>query len=183
MKKIQRVSKFFKWIFQLAFVLAPILLILFWIKFPSPVSNLAAEHGFFIRFISKGINIMHPISTTTKLLGFIIDLIPSTVNLCIFYFLIHLFKLFEKANIFSMDNVIYIKRIGYAILIGQLINPVYQLLISANLTWHNPPGHRMMSISLSGTNIGLILTALLIILISWIMAEGYKLKEEQEYTI
>ena len=57
--------------------------------------------------------------------------------------------------------------------------------MSAALTWGNPRGshERMAAISFSGTNVAILLTALLIILISWIMAEGHKLAEDQKYTI
>ncbi|EKD70101.1 MAG: hypothetical protein ACD_46C00636G0004 [uncultured bacterium] len=78
----------------------------------------------------------------------------------------------------------YIKYIGYTLLIGQfIINPVYEAILSAMLTWHNPQGERMAMISFTGTNLGIVLTALLIILISWIMAEGYKINEDRKYTI
>jgi len=51
------------------------------------------------------------------------------------------------------------------------------------LTWRNPPGHRFASITLIQTNIGVILVALMVILISWIMLEGCKIREEQQLTV
>ncbi len=183
MNKIQRVSKFFKWMFQITFILMPILLILFWINAPSPVSSTAANHGFVISYIPKGIKILHTLSANTKLLGFVISLIPLTVNLFILYFLIRLFKLFEACEIFSYKSVRYIKYVGYTLLIGQVVSPIHQALLSAALTWHNPHGERVISVSLSGTNLGILLMALLIILVSWLMSEAYKMQEDQKYTI
>jgi len=183
MNKIQKVSKFFKWVFQIILIAMPILLILFWLDVPSPVSTTAADYGFAISYIPKGIQILHTLSSNTKFLGFIISLIPLTINVVVLYFLIRLFRSYEKCEIFSYKNVCYIKNIGYTLVVGQVLSPLYQALLSAALTWHNPHGERYVNISLSGTNIGILLAALMIILISWIMAEGYKLKEDQSYTI
>jgi hypothetical protein len=183
MKKIQCVSKLFAWLFIIIFALLPTLVVVFWINAPTPISFVGTKTGFFVSFIPKGITILHPLSAQTKQLGFLVSLIPLTVNLFILYFLIKLFRQFSRGDIFSVSNITYIKRIGYTLLIGQLLGMIHEGLMSAVLTWHNPPGHRMIGISLSGTNIGILLMALLIILIAWIMTEGNKLKEEQEYTI
>ena len=84
---------------------------------------------------------------------------------------------------FTLNNVRNIKRLGYTLLIGQLLSPLVQLCLSAVTTWHNAPGQRELSIGLSGTNITIILSAILVILISWIMTEGYKMNEERKHTI
>lgn len=183
MNKIQRISTFFKWLFLIIGVALPILSIILWINPPTSITT--AHHALVMRDIPKSIQILilHPLSSTTKLLGFVISLIPLTVNLFLLYFLIRLFQLYEKCEIFSLKNVRYIKCIGYTLFIGQLINPIYQALLSAALTWNNPHGKRMIVASLSGTNMAILLTALLIILISWIMAEGHQLAEDQKYTI
>ena len=77
----------------------------------------------------------------------------------------------------------YIRNIGYALIVTQVIDPIYQGIMGFVLTWHNPPGHRFSAISLDQTNIGVILIALIVILISWIMSEGCKLREEQQLTV
>ena len=105
------------------------------------------------------------------------------IELYILYSLIKLFGLYSKGEIFSVNNVRYIRNIGYALLFTQIVNPLYQVLMGAVLTLHNPPGHRFLSITLDQTNLGIILIALIVILISWIMAEGCKLREEQQLTI
>jgi hypothetical protein len=119
-----------------------------------------------------------------KLLGFFVSAILLGIALFILYFLIKLFRLYEKGEIFSFNNVRYIRNIGYVLLIGQLIaSPLNQFLMGLVLTWRNPHGHRFAAITLDQTNFGILLTALLVLLISWIMAEGYKLREEQQLTI
>lgn len=183
MKKIERVSLIFRVIFQIAFVLQPILLILFWLNFPSNIFTNIQTGTININFIPHNVVILYTMTWSIRLLGFFISLIPLIPIELIFYFLIKLFRLYEKSEIFSMKNVKYIKYIGYTMLLAQIINPFYQGIISGVLTWHNPHGHRYATITFSGTNIAIIFTAILIILISWIMAEGVKLNEEQKYIV
>ena len=182
MQKIQRVSKFFKWLFQIMCIALPILLVIFWVNAPSPIE--LVRHASIINYIPESIKIFHTLSSSEKFFGFLIALMPLAVNIFILCFLIRLFQLYEKCEIFSLKNVQYIKYIGYTLLIGQfIVNPIDEAILSATLTWRNPHGERMAVISFTGTNLGIVLTALLIILISWIMAEGHKINEDRKYTI
>jgi hypothetical protein len=107
----------------------------------------------------------------------------SRFELYILYSLIKLFGLYSKGEIFSVNSVKHIRNIGYALLITQIVNPLYEGLMGLALTWHNPHGHRFASVTLNQTNLGIIFVALIVILVSWIMAEGCKLREEQQLTI
>ncbi|RDI44563.1 DUF2975 domain-containing protein [Aquicella lusitana] len=127
--------------------------------------------------------ILHTLSITEKGLGLLLNLAPLMIELFILFCLIRLFRLYEQGEIFSLKNVRFIRNLGYALLIGQLINPVYEGLMGVILTMNNPHGHRFASITLDQTNIGIVLTALMVILVSWIMTEGCKLREEQQFTI
>ncbi len=183
MNKIKKISLFFRILFQIIFVTLPILLIITWVYAPD-------ELMLFIGIIKLNAipatyqgSILHPLTASEKTLGCLVSAIPMLVNLCILYFLIQLFKLYETGEIFSIANVKYIRNIGYALLVGQLIQPFYQFVMGLILTMHNPPHHRYAAITLDQTNIGILLTALLVILISWIMAEGCALREEQQLTI
>jgi hypothetical protein len=180
MHKIKRISYFFRLFFLAAFIMLPLILAMFWINAPNPVGFPKA--GFPVSF-TDGVEILHTLSNTTKFYGFLICLIPIGFMEYVFYCLVKLFSLYEKAEIFSIKSVNYIKKIGQALLLSQLLNPFYDALKTLNLSWGNPHGHRFISISIDGTNIGIILMALMTILISWIMAEGCRLREEQQLTI
>lgn len=192
MQKIKKVSKIFRVLFQIAFIIIPCLLAISWINAPHDLdwswlagTSITKESGFAYNTIPANIKFLvaHELSVNTKIYGFLISLIPITMHLIIMYFLIKLFKLYEQGEIFSSKNVKYIRSIAYAMLIGQALNPIYEGLLSLALTWGNPPGHRVAIVSLDGANIAVIIIAMLIILISWIMAEGYKLHEDQTYTV
>lgn len=183
MNKIKNVSCFFRIFFQIAFFAFPILLAVSWIYAPAELQLLAG----FIRIdpipVSYTHGILHTLSPSEKLFGFIASCIPLAIILFILYSLIKLFRLYEQAEIFSLNNVRYIRNIGYALFIGQLIQPFYQFLMGIILTMHNPKGHRYAAFTFDQTNISILLMGLLMILISWIMAEGCRLREEQQLTV
>lgn len=185
MHKIQLISRFFIWVFRALAIIIPLMFIGGWLQAPDPVQFISAETGIVFNAIPADLaaKIMHPLSPFTKFLGAVISLIPLAVKLFILYYLIRLFNLYRRGDIFTAPNVRLIKAIGFTLLIGQLVNPIYEALLSACLTWHNPPGHRITTITFSGANLSILLTALGILLIAWIMAEGCKLQDESRLTI
>jgi len=200
MDKIKKVSFLLRILFQIVAVILPVSLAIYWIEFPLPInffqlgfSWIGATFHFGIPAPGNGvtfgfipISISDAVSHVTplaKLIGFIFNLIPLMVGELTLYFLIKLFMLYENAEIFSIYSVLYIRRIAYVLLIGQLMNPLYDGLITLTMTWNNPPGQRIIAVAIDSTNVGLILMASVIIIISWIIAEACKLREEQKYTI
>lgn len=180
--KIKKVSLIFRWLFAALLIAVPLVHILSWLNAPVPI-DISGKLGFFISTVPNGVQVLHPLSLSTKIYGFLISTILVVIIECILYFLIRLFKLYENVEIFSIQNVKYIKRIGYALLITQIASIICDGFLSLILTWNNPHGFRSVIVTISGTNICLILTAFIIILISWIMAEGCRLREEQQLTI
>lgn len=183
MNRITRISLFFRVFFQIFLIAAPLLFIYTWINAPEHV---VLANGFIqMDSIPKNYSkaILHTLSSSEKMLGFAVSSIPMLIELFIVYSLAKLFALFEKQEVFSLNNVRYIRNIGYALLLDQLISPFYQFAMGIVITMENPHGHRFASITLDQTNIGVLLTALMVILISWIVAEGYKLRVEQELII
>lgn len=183
MEKIQRVSLFFRIVFQIIFIALPITLVMSWIYAPEQLLLLSGALKFDAIPENYKTSLLHTLTLNEKLLGGLASAVPMIVYMYILLMLIKLFRLYGKGEIFSMAHVKYISKIGYALLITQLIEPFYQFGMGFILTMNNPHGHRFASITLDQTNGGVLLTALLVILISWIMREGYKLREEQELTV
>lgn len=183
MDKIKRISLFFRVLFQVSFVALPIFLITAWIISSGTLVIIGGAISLNYIPAAYSNSILHVLSGSEKLLALGLGSIPMFIQLYILYSLINLFKLYEKGEIFPINNVRYIQKIGYALLITQIIDPIYQGAMGFVLTRYNPPGHRFATITLDQTNLGIILIALLVILISWIMAEGCKLREEQQLTV
>ena len=177
MNKIRYVSLFFRIFFQVIFVSLVVAQILGWIYAPT--------RGCFFNVIpaSYQMLVMHHFSLNTKIAGFFVSSIPLVIKLIVLYSLIKLFRLYERLEFFSVQNVLRIRNTGYALLLFEIVNPLTDFLLGFVLTSSNPPGFRIATITLSDANIGMILTALVIILNSWIMSEGCKLKEEQQLII
>jgi hypothetical protein len=183
MLKIQRLSHFLKYVFQLLLILWPILFVMAWI-FLSPIDlNDPRGFNFKVYFIPNFEKVLHPISLLTRIEAMAIGFLPLCVDLFIIYSLLKLFSLYEKGEIFSSKNVYYIKRAGIGLLLSQLISPIYQAIITMLLTWNNPAGQRYIAMTFDQFNLSAILIALMIILIAWIMLEACQLKEEQKLTV
>ena len=185
MNKIKRISQIFRFLILIIFITVPLLQAMFWIQAPEPLSlgNLFTGNWIAVTFIPKAVQILHQFTTADRFNGFLISLIPTSLVMLICYYLISLFKLYQTGVIFSLDNVRLIKKIGIVLFLSQIVQPFYQFLLSMSLTWENPIHHRYGFISLNQTSFGILLTGLILILISWIMAEGHKLKEEQDFKV
>lgn len=183
MNNIRRVSKCMRYIFSLFFLLYPLSLIAFWIIAPQSLSVGSAQNGIHLSYIPSGLPLIVPLDNETKLLGFAICLLPAVIYMYLLFNLINLFALYEKAKIFAAECATYIRRIGYMLLLGQLIHPLYQILISIAMTYKNPPSYHILHFNYTETNFGILLIGIIIILVSWVMSEGCRLQKEQEYTI
>jgi hypothetical protein len=60
-----------------------------------------------------------------------------------------------------------------------MMTPIQSIL----LTWHNEPGHRMVSLGLSSAQIEQLLMAGVLYFIAMVLYEGAKMKTEQDYTV
>ncbi len=183
MNRIKNVALFFRILFQIIFIALPILLIMSWVYAPNELGFLIGIFRFNAIPDVYSKSILHTLSASEKSLGCLVSAIPVIVQMYLFYCLIQLFKLYEIGKIFSLHHVKYIRNMSYALLLGQFIQPFYQFAMGFVLTLNNPPHHRYAAITFTQTNLGILLIALLIILISWIMAEGYQLQEEQQLTV
>lgn len=123
---------------------------------------------------------MHPLTPLQRLLGFLLDCAPTVFVALIWYQATRLFRSYQALFLFTVENARRLHRIGWFLLIERLILIPYHMLMSLLFTWNNPPGHHVLQVSIDAIDVMLILTACLIILISWVMREGAKIAEENE---
>src|SRR3990167_9110297 len=83
--KIKKVSSIFRWLFLVLLIAVPLVHILSWLNAPVPID---LSGGFFISVVPQGVKILHPLSFSTKLVGFLIGVIPVVLIQFILYFLI-----------------------------------------------------------------------------------------------
>ena len=186
MDKIIKISRCFKRVFTVIFVGWPIVLAVIW--FGPQQGGFLVNIGLTINnFIPAGLSehILVPLSGMTKVWGFLISFIPMAIAMVICGYFIQLFKGYAQGEIFTLPSIRYLKKIAITMIVGVVINPIYQSLITMAMTWHNPVGvgQRMIQISVGAGAFRNLITAGLIFLIAYMMQECLKLREEQALTV
>lgn len=179
--KIKKISKTFHYLFLTIFVAIPVSHILSWSTLGK--NSDLTSYFFIFNFVPLSLKILHPLTGGQKFLGFLISGIEILIIQVVVFYLIQLFKLYQKAEIFTLNNVRYFKKIGFLLLFSQLFKPICQALLSFVLTFKNPLELRVVAFDFTETNICILIAACLMILISWIMVEGCQLREEQQLTV
>ena len=181
MERIRRISRILRIVFLVIIVLTPIINALIWYNFER--LNLAELSRVFPSLPLDGITIHTPLPADVRALGFLVAMIPAGIQMTAFYLLFRLFGLYAQGEIFTEGAVGYIRKTGYTLLAAQIIRPLQDALLTLVLTMHNAPGMRTISVGIGSTDLAEILIACLVILVSWIMDEGRKLKEEEALVI
>lgn len=181
MLKIQKVSHFFRFLFFGCLIILPLIDSLIWIYMKSISESYPSFWGGFHSSLSLS---SVKWTATSQFIGWLGDILPTVLIMYGLYQFIQLFKLYEQGRLFELKHVQLFKKIGYVALVYSLIAmPISGLLSTLALTWNNPVGQRVLSLTAGTPNIQGILIAFLILLISWIMNEGYKLKKEISLTV
>lgn len=176
--KIKVVSFFFVLFFQVTFIVLVAAQILGWIFADSN----SAGYFSVIPALYQG-KIFSPLTFNARVAGFCVTTIPLMFELMVLYFLIKLFSLYRQLSIFTPNNVRYLRNIGYSLLLLQIAKLLSDFILGFILTSGNPLGMRVAIMQMTENNIAIILVALMVILISWIMAEGVRLQADHEFTI
>jgi hypothetical protein len=189
MDKIKQLSSFLIKIFNLLLVIIPVWIAMQWVFidwFPF-IKGLVAEGilGSPIQTPEGAINLSQ---TKLNLLSRIVGLIGSTIgSLPLFLGLLilkGLFKNYQRGAIFVAENAQKYKYLGWLFFLeGLLIKSLSDMLVVLAVTLSNPPGHRFLTIGFGTPNLEDLFCGLLVIVISWIMAEGHKIQEDQQFTI
>ncbi|MCX4026185.1 DUF2975 domain-containing protein [Endozoicomonas sp. SM1973] len=166
MEKIATISRRCRILFTILGVAALVCTLGMWL-FMSP--NLAALLG-----------VSEPVTITplTKVLGLVITLIPLGI---IFYGLrqlIILFKHYERGEIFTLLNALILRKIGFLFYVWIGCQVVYSTLFILVLTFKNPPGQKILQISVGSDSILPFVVGSIIILISWVLVEAQKVSDE-----
>jgi hypothetical protein len=178
----------FRVIFAAAFILSPAIVAALWL---SGGGMLLGDGGSatVIGLVRDNVSLdaayapTFPLPWIQRWLGLAVSLIPLGATMLCLWWLTRLFGLFSTGEIFTGNTVKYIRRTGWTMLAGVALMPIHEALLTLVLTMHNPAGQRLVSISLESGDVLDLLVAGIIILVSWIMDEGRKLRETDELTV
>lgn len=179
MKKIRTASRILHLVFMSLCWLLPILVAFFTFFHIDTMIH----YGMFDQVISSSKIYSTDYSLIHKAIIFTIQLLPLSITIGICYRLAQLFHLYEQGSLFELDNIKIIKQISIFMITGELIQIIYQPLITAALSFNNPAGQRFASITLGSTNLTTLITAFIILIASWIVKEAHELKNDVQLTI
>lgn len=182
MTNIQKQSRRARMLFQFFLTLTPIMVSYYWLTVGTPYDYLTSFGVFQATFNISSYTLL-PLSITTRALSFIASLLFSGITMYALMILIRLFKNYERGDIFSLDNASYFQKLGYTLFYFVIGSIIYDTLMSVILSFNNPPGQRMLTISFVGINFLSLIFAFIILIISWVMKEAHIIADENKNTI
>lgn len=120
---------------------------------------------------------------TTRMVAAFTSLAMSSILIYALMVLIRLFRNYERGEIFSLENAMSYQKLGYSLFYWVFGSVIYGSLMSVILSFNNPPGERIFEISFVGMDFLTLILGIIILIISWVMKEGYILADEHSQTI
>ncbi|PHN86224.1 DUF2975 domain-containing protein [Vibrio splendidus] len=182
MSNIQKQSRRIRMLLQSLFVLTPIMVCYFWLTVETPYDFISATGIFYLTY-DIGYFTMLPLTMTTRIVAAFTSLAMSSILMYALMVLIRLFRNYERGEIFSLENVMSYQKLGYSLFYWVLGSVIYGSLMSVILSFNNPPGERIFEISFVGMDFLTLILGIIILIISWVMKEGYILADEHSQTI
>ncbi|MEZ8018414.1 DUF2975 domain-containing protein [Vibrio splendidus] len=182
MSNIQKQSRRVRMLLQSFLALTPIMVCYFWLTVQTPYDFLS-EMGI-IQFSLEMENFTtSSLTMTTRIIAMFTSLVMFSILMYALTVLIRLFRNYERGEIFSLENAMSYQKLGYSLFYWVLGSVIYGALMSVVLSFNNPPGERVFAISFVGMDFLTLILGIIILIISWVMKEGYILADEHSQTI
>ena len=124
-----------------------------------------------------------PLPVSARVMGFAVSMIPTGIAMLGAFHLMRLFRLYQQGSIFRPSNVRCFKSLSRVLIWWFAAGIVQRTLMGIVLTLHHPPGQRILTISLGSPDLTALLLGIILAIIAWVMEEGRKLQEDQDYTV
>lgn len=188
MDRIQKVSSYLLVSFNILLVGLPLFLSILWVFIDDDPIKKAVSEGLFFEWTRtpEGVVNLAKIAWTplTKFIGFMGSLLGNLPVLLGLFILKAVFRNYRKGEIFNITNAQQYKYLGWLFFLDAFITrPLSEMLQVLAVTLTYPPGHRYITLGFGTPNIEALFCGILVIVISWVMVEGYKLQEEQKLTV
>lgn len=119
-----------------------------------------------------------------KVLGFLGSLLEISPVFLGCWFLRKIFKNYRRNEIFSYDNARFYQKLGGLFFYDAfIVKPLSYALFILIATLPNGSGHRFISISFNTDSFKSLFCGLVVLVIAWVMKEGCRLQEEQQFTV
>lgn len=120
---------------------------------------------------------------STRLAAFAASMVPMAVLLYLLHQAYQLFDAFRIGNVFTTDAPVRLRRIGSCIVALALLRPLTSTLLGLILTWTNPPGQRIVALSLGIDDYMIAALGGLVLAIGHVMVEGMRLADDNRQIV
>lgn len=182
MTKIQKTSRLVRATLQTVIVLIPVLVCYYWLSVNTPYDVLGLSGLIELDMDIDALTEV-PLTLATRLLALTASLGLSAILIYALVLLVRLFKNYERQDIFNFENTVLYTKLARTIFYWVLGNFVYTGLLSVILSFNNPPGRRVLQLGFSGIDIMTLFLGIIVVIISWVMKEGYEISQEHSQTI
>ncbi|MBS0287260.1 MAG: DUF2975 domain-containing protein [Proteobacteria bacterium] len=177
MNKIQSISHKMQILFETLLILAPVATIAYWTfyEFFAQVGINWFSYEFYHQTIT--------VNYKSKILAMIVTFIPTSV---IMYGIIRLKKLFFNYSnnlFFTHENVVIYRQLGKALFALVIADILIIPLLSFALSYQNPVGSRFISVAIGSSEIITLIIGFIVMTVSYVMNEAYKLELEAQHTV
>ncbi|KAA8681584.1 DUF2975 domain-containing protein [Vibrio gigantis] len=182
MSNIQKQSRRVRMLLQCLFALVPIMVCYFWLAVQTPYDFLTNMGIVQFSYEIESLTTL-PLTLTTRVIAMFTSLAVWSIVLYALMVLIRLFRNYERGEIFSLENAMSYQKLGYCLFYWVFGSVIYGAAMSVVLSFNNPPGERILAISFVGMDFLTLILGMIILIISWVMKEGYILADEHSHTI
>lgn len=182
MHKIKTYSHRIRLILQFLMISLPIMNLYFWLTIQTESDFLTSTGIVQLSYDITSFT-QDPLTVTTRLLAFLVSMLPCGILVYALGVLVKLFKSYEQSQVFTVSTADCFKKIGLSFFYWVIGGFIYSGLISVTLSFNNPPGDRILVLSFAGLDAISILCGFIILVIAWVMKEAQLIAEEQQYTI
>lgn len=169
-ERIQRLSSTMQWLCRAAIALIPVCIVWAWLDFERFAPVIAGPNMHALQ--------MEHIGPLNLAMGLIVSSIPAGVLVVGLYRLQALFGLYRRARFFTETNVRHLRAFAICLFVNALLLPLTGSALSVVLTMSNPPGERMLNVSVSSSHIATAFMGAVFMIIAGIMLEGRRLADE-----
>ncbi|MCB2215185.1 DUF2975 domain-containing protein [Desulfofustis glycolicus] len=123
------------------------------------------------------------VSPLTRVLGFAVSMIKGIVVMYGLWVLIRLFKLYQKGIFFQAENVRCFKHLSRTLVLWAFAGVLVTPLLSVVLTMNNPPGQRVVEVTLQSADLTALVVGGMLAVIAAVMEDGERLQTEVDLTV
>lgn len=192
--KLHRVSRRMRSLFLALAVLVPIIRVVGWACYEPSLPQTMLVFGPGVSFHLNGLWTLmvtgqrlddaHGMLTAGQHVALVLAAgLPAAVSSCAFALLAQLFGFYARAQVFTIDTVRIIRRLGWALVIMALIAPLYSFASTAIASWTAAHGVSRAEVGFEAGDLTTLIGGLIVLVMAWVMNEAHRLQDEVNLTI